>query len=158
MRVASSFARGRSGNLGSYCSACAEGSSVLHILLLRILKRNRGCRSLQRVWLLLLFRDPADEYDYVSLFRTLRVDACIVLGASANASEREGILRLADDGMPFCVMDQRFEIPTVSVVEADHVQGSYDAVKHLIVRLPFHRFSEWFQAVFQQLGSVGGVS
>jgi LacI family transcriptional regulator len=130
--IASSFARGKSGNLGVVLPHVPKVHLFSTYYFSEILGGIGEAVHSKGYGLLLLFRDPAQEYDYVSLFRTQRVDACIVLGASAIESELEGIHRLAAERLPFCVMDQRFENAAVSIVAADHEQGSYDAVKHLI--------------------------
>lgn len=130
--IASSFARGKSGNLGVVLPHVPKVHLFSTFYFSEILSGIGETVRSKGYGLLLLFRDPAEEYDYVSLYRTQRVDACIVLGASAIDSELAGIKRLALEGLPFCVMDQRFDNTSVSIVEADHEQGSYDAVKHLL--------------------------
>lgn len=130
--VASSFARGKSGNLGVVMPHVPKVHLFSTYYFSEILGGIGEAVHAKGYGLLLLFRDPTQVYDYVSLFRTQRVDACIVLGASAIDSESEGIHRLATTNLPFCVMDQRFENPAVSIVAADHEQGSYNAVKYLI--------------------------
>ncbi|WP_245987386.1 LacI family DNA-binding transcriptional regulator [Cohnella lupini] len=130
--VASSFARGRSGNLGVVLPHVPKVHLFSTYYFSELLSGIGEAVRSRGYGLLLLFRDPSSVYDYASLYRTQRVDACIVLGANAAESESEGIDRLAAEKLPFCVMDQRFDNPLVSIVAADHVQGSYDAVKHLI--------------------------
>ncbi|MEQ4480881.1 LacI family DNA-binding transcriptional regulator [Cohnella silvisoli] len=130
--VASSFARGKSGNLGVVLPHVPKVHLFSTYYFSEILSGIGEAVRSKGYGLLLLFRDPATVYDYVSLFRTQRVDACIILGASAVDTDMEGVNRLAEERLPFCVMDQRFDNPSVSVVAADHEQGSYEAVKHLI--------------------------
>jgi LacI family transcriptional regulator len=132
--VASSFARGKSGNLGVVMPYVPKVHLFSTYYFSEILSGIGDTVRSKGYGLLLLFRDPSAVYDYVSLFRTQRVDACIILGASSIDSELEGINRLAGERFPFCVMDQRFENPSISVVGADHEQGSYEAVKHLVSR------------------------
>lgn len=130
--IASSFARGKSGNLGVVIPYVPKVHLFSTYYFSEILSGIGETVRAKGYGLLLLFRDPSEVFDYVSLYRTQRVDACIVLGASAIQSELVGINRLAGEGLPFCVMDQRFDNPSVSIVAADHEQGSYDAVKHLL--------------------------
>lgn len=130
--VASSFARGRSGNLGVVMPHVPKVHLFSTYYFSELLSGIGEAVRSKGYGLLLLFRDPNAEFDYVSLYRTQRVDACIVLGASSIDSEIAGIHRLADEHLPFCVMDQRFEHSRLSIVAADHEQGSYDAVMHLI--------------------------
>lgn len=130
--IASSFARGKSGNLGVVLPYLPKVHLFSTFYFSEILGGIGEAVRAKGYGLLLLFRDPAVVFDYASLFRTQRVDACLVLGCSAMPSEREGVQRIASERLPFCVMDQRFDDFTVSMVAADHEQGSYDAVKHLL--------------------------
>ncbi|WP_182299302.1 LacI family DNA-binding transcriptional regulator [Cohnella cholangitidis] len=130
--VASSFARGRSGNLGVVLPYVPKVHLFSTYYFSELLSGIGEAVRAKGYGLLLLFRDPTAVYDYASLYRTQRVDACLILGASAIDTELEGINRLAEEQLPFCVMDQKFDNPLVSIVAADHEQGSYDAVKHLL--------------------------
>ncbi|OXS61809.1 LacI family transcriptional regulator [Cohnella sp. CIP 111063] len=130
--VASSFARGRSGNLGVVLPHVPKVHLFSTYYFSELLGGIGEAVHSRGYGLLLLFRDPTSVYDYVSLYRTQRVDACIILGSSAAEEEKQAVHRLADERLPFCVMDQRFDHPLLNIVAADHEQGSYDAVKHLI--------------------------
>ncbi|QTH41421.1 LacI family DNA-binding transcriptional regulator [Cohnella sp. LGH] len=132
--VASSFARGRSGNLGVVLPHVPKVHLFSTYYFSELLGGIGEAVHSGGYGLLLLFRDPTVVYDYVSLYRTQRVDACIILGSSALETEKTAVHRLADERLPYCVMDQRFDHPQLSIVAADHEQGSYDAVKHLIER------------------------
>lgn len=130
--IAASFAKGRSGNLGvvlphvpkvrlfstHYFSEMLSGIGEA--------AREQGCG------LLLLHRNPEEPFDYVSLFRSYRIDACIVLGASSLPSEEQGIAAMADEGLPFCLIDHESGIARASSVGAAHEEGSFRAVSHLI--------------------------
>jgi len=129
--VASSFARGRSGNLGVVLPHVPKVHLFSTYYFSELLGGIGEAVHSRGYGLLLLFRDPAEVYDYVSLYRTQRVDACIILGSSAIPTETEAIHRLADERLPYCVMDQKFDHPGLNIVAADHEQGSYDAVRHL---------------------------
>ncbi|MFC5404918.1 LacI family DNA-binding transcriptional regulator [Cohnella soli] len=130
--VASSFARGRSGNLGVVLPHVPKVHLFSTYYFSELLGGIGEAVRQKGYGLLLLFRDPTTVFDYVSLYRTQRVDACIVLGASGIASETESIRRLAEEALPFCVMDQSFNHRGVGSVAADHVRGGYTAVKHLL--------------------------
>lgn len=130
--IASSFARGRSGNIGVVLPHVPKVHLFSTYYFSEILSGIGEAVRDKGYGLLLLFRDPNEVYDYASLFRTQRIDACIVLGASAIASEREGIARMAGKPFPLCVMDQRFNGLDIHTVATDHEQGSYAAVKHLL--------------------------
>lgn len=130
--IASSFARGRSGNLGVVLPHVPKVHLFSTYYFSEILSGIGEAVREHGYGLLLLFRDPNEEYDYVSLFRTQRVDGCIVLGASSLEAETAGILKLAEEKLPFVVMDQRFDDEGVSVVAANHEGGSSSAVNHLL--------------------------
>jgi LacI family transcriptional regulator len=82
--------------------------------------------------LLLIFREPSDAKDYAILFRTQKIDACIVLGARDVPEERAALGQLQEEGYPFCLVNQRFDGTGFMTVDADHKAGSRDAVRHLI--------------------------
>lgn len=82
--------------------------------------------------LLLIFREPSDAKDYAMLFRTQKIDACIVLGARDVPEERAALEQLQAEGYPFCLVNQRFEGTGFMTVDADHTAGSREAVRHLI--------------------------
>lgn len=132
--IASSFARGRSGNIGVVLPHVPKVHLFSTYYFSEILSGIGEAVRAKGYGLLLLFRDPNEVFDYASLFRTQRIDACIVLGASEIASEREGIAKMAGQPVPLCVMDQRFKGLDVSTVATDHEQGSYEAVKYLLAQ------------------------
>lgn len=134
--VAASFARGRSGNIGVVLPHVPKVHLFSTYYFAEILSGiGEAVRSGEGGGLLLLYRNPGEAFDYVSLFRTQRVDACLILGATSAEPERESIARLADADAPFCVVDQRFdEHPGIPAVVADHVGGSYAATRHLLDR------------------------
>ncbi|MFC5699665.1 LacI family DNA-binding transcriptional regulator [Cohnella faecalis] len=130
--VASSFARGRSGNIGVVLPHVPKVSLFSTYYFSELLSGIGEATRARGYGLLLLFRDPGEPYDYSSLFRTQRIDACIVLGASSFPAETSSIVKLGEEGFPFVVMDQRIDDPRVSVVAADHAEGSRLAVKHFV--------------------------
>ncbi|MBW5445585.1 LacI family DNA-binding transcriptional regulator [Cohnella sp. CFH 77786] len=132
--VASSFARGRSGNLGVVLPHVPKVHLFSTYYFSEILSGIGEAVHGRGYGLLLLFRNPAEPYDYVSLFRTLRIDAGIVLGASSLPSEMAGIRQMSEANLPCCVMDQHFADIRIGTVAADHVEGAYRAVRHLLGR------------------------
>lgn len=130
--VASSFARGRSGNLGVIMPHVPKVHLFTTYYFSEILSGIGQAVHERGYGLLLLFRNPAEVYDYVSLYRTLRIDAAVVLGANSLPAEVAGIRKAAEENLPCCIMDQRFPDFKIGMVEADHVEGSYRAVKHLL--------------------------
>lgn len=82
--------------------------------------------------LLLLFRQPDESMDYTLLFKTQKVDALIVLGAKDTIEEKKAFTELSANNYPFCLVNQHYEGEQFSEIDADHLNGSYLAVKHLI--------------------------
>ncbi|MFD2118136.1 LacI family DNA-binding transcriptional regulator [Paenibacillus yanchengensis] len=82
--------------------------------------------------LLLIFRDPAGNRNYSHLFRAQKIDACIMLGSSDSEEERIALAELEREKFPFCLVNQQYSEENYNTVDADHVTGSYEAVKHLI--------------------------
>jgi LacI family transcriptional regulator len=130
--VASSFARGKSGNLGVVLPHVPKVHLFSTYYFSEILSGIGEAVHRRGYGLLLLFRNPSEVYDYVSLYRTLRIDASLILGASSLPAEVEGIRRLAKEKLPCCVMDQHFADIRIGTVAADHVEGAYLAVRHLL--------------------------
>lgn len=132
--AAASLARGKSGILGVVLPHVPKVHLFSTYYFSEILSgvgeavRSRGFS------LLLLYRDAGEVYDYVSHFRTKRIDACIVLGASTLDNELAGIRRAAVEELPFCLMDQKLEQLRVSTVSADHEAGAYEATRHLLAK------------------------
>lgn len=82
--------------------------------------------------LLLMFRNAAERFDYQQLFRTQKVDACIVLGGSDDKEEQADLAALQQAGNAICLINQRVEPLICNTVEADHRDGSIQAVSHLL--------------------------
>lgn len=82
--------------------------------------------------LLLIFREPDGARDYARLFRTQKIDACIVLGSENVPEERAALAELKAGGFPFCLVNQRYDEESYRTVDADHVAGSKAAVRHLV--------------------------
>lgn len=81
--------------------------------------------------LLVMFRTPGEVMNYADLFRRQKVDACIILGARDDHEELAAMQQLHQEGHPFCVMNQHFEGQSFTEVDADHVEGSRLAIRHL---------------------------
>lgn len=132
--IASSFARGKSGNIGVVVPHVPKVRLFSTYYFSEILSGIGEAARASGQGLLLLHRTPGEPFDYVSLFATQRIDACLVLGASSEPGEREAVERLAERQLPFCVVDQRFDDPRIPSVCADHAAGSYAAAAHLFER------------------------
>lgn len=130
--IARSFARGESGNVGVVLPYVPKVHLFSTYYFSEILSgigeivRDKGCG------LLLLFRSPDEETDYTAYFRTRKVDACIILGASDLPHERTALDKLQQAGFPFCIVNQHYTDGNFHEVDADHVQGSYEVVRHLL--------------------------
>lgn len=84
--------------------------------------------------LLLVYRKLDEPIDFARLHRSQKVDACILLGMKDVPEELEALLRLQEQGMAFALVNQRFRGHRFNEVDADHVQGSREAVMHLLSR------------------------
>lgn len=130
--VAQSFALRRSGNLGVVVPFVPKVHLFSTYYFSEILSGIGETVRQKGYGLLLLFRNPQEEMDYVSLYRSHKVDACIVLGASDLPAETRGLKLLDAERLPFCVVNQRYEDMSVHEVDANHEEGSYAAVRHLL--------------------------
>ncbi|MFC5652753.1 LacI family DNA-binding transcriptional regulator [Paenibacillus solisilvae] len=132
--LAQRFALRRSGNLGVILPMLPKVNLFSTFYFSEVLS-GIGITAKQRGYdLLMLFREPDEPRDYVNLFRTQKVDACIVLGAQDVPNERAALAELQDGRHPFCLVNQRFDGESFNTVDADHQMGSCQAVKHLAER------------------------
>ncbi|CAI6087611.1 LacI family DNA-binding transcriptional regulator [Cohnella sp. JJ-181] len=130
--LASGFARGRSGNIGVVLPHVPKVRLFSTYYFSEILSGIGDVLHQAGYGLLLLYRNPQALYDYVSLYRTRRVDACLILGASALPVEQASVFALADESLPCCVVDQRYGRDDLPCVGADHRAGAYAAVRYML--------------------------
>ncbi|MBD3917152.1 LacI family DNA-binding transcriptional regulator [Paenibacillus sp. PR3] len=134
--LAQQFARKKSGNLGVVLPHMAKVSLFSTYYFSEMLSGIGSEVQASGNDLLLLFREADQPRNYVSLFQSQKIDALIVLGAREIPQDRSALEELAQDGYPFCVLNQRYgprggESPFLTV-DADHWSGSQEAVRHLI--------------------------
>lgn len=130
--IAQSFARRKSGNLGVILPYVPKVHLFSTYYFSEILSGIGEAVREHGYDLLLMLRTPDEDADYSKLFRSQKVDGCIILGSQDLPGERNSLRRLREQHFPFCLVNQHFEGEQFSEVDADHKQGSYEAVKHLI--------------------------
>ncbi|WP_438449381.1 LacI family DNA-binding transcriptional regulator [Gorillibacterium sp. sgz5001074] len=130
--IARSFARGKSGNLGVVLPSVPKVHLFSTYYFSEILSGIGEAVQRMGYGLLLLFRSPEEEMDYISHYRTQKVDALVILGASDLPHEREALRKLDREGLPFCIVNQHYPEERFYEVDADHEEGSYQAVRHLL--------------------------
>ncbi len=130
--LAQQLARKRSGNIGVILPFVPKVHLFSTYYFSEILSGIGEAANQAGYNLLLIFREPSDAKDYAMLFRTQRIDACIVLGARDVPEERAALEQLQAEGYPFCLVNQRFDGTPFLTVDADHAEGSRQAVLHLI--------------------------
>ena len=131
-QLARSFARKRSGHLGVIIPSLPKVHLFSTYYFSEILSGIGEAAKEEGYDLLLMFRRPDEPRDYDLLFRTHKVDACIMLGLHDLPVERQALAKLVTEEHPFCLINQRFEGEIFRTVDADHVHGSRMAVNHLI--------------------------
>ncbi|MDF2964219.1 MAG: LacI family transcriptional regulator [Paenibacillus sp.] len=130
--IAQSFARRRSGNLGVVLPYVPKVHLFSTYYFSEVLS-GIGAKVKEKGYdLLLMFRSQDEESDYNDIFRSQKVDACIILGAADTPRERLQLKKLEENGHPFCLVNQHFSGERFNEVDADHTEGSYAAVKHLL--------------------------
>lgn len=130
--LAQSFARGKSGNIGVIVPYMPKVRMFSTHYFSEILSGIGKKLADEQYGLLLLFVNPTERAEYEELFRTQKIDGCIILGSQDVDEEREAIRRLHESQVPYCIMNQHFEGEAFHVIDAGHEQGSYDAVSYLI--------------------------
>ncbi|MFC5451518.1 LacI family DNA-binding transcriptional regulator [Paenibacillus aestuarii] len=129
--IAQSFARRRSGNLGVVLPYMPKVHLFSTYYFAEILSGIGEQVREQGYDMLLTLLTPEDSADYIRLFRSQKVDACVILGSRDTPGQRESLQRLQEEKLPFCLVNQHFAGMELSEVDADHVQGSCMAVRHL---------------------------
>ncbi|MFD0679705.1 MULTISPECIES: LacI family DNA-binding transcriptional regulator [unclassified Paenibacillus] len=130
--IAQSFARRRSGNLGVVLPYVPKVHLFSTYYFSEVLS-GIGAKVKEMGYdLLLMFRSQDEDSDYNDVFRSQKVDACIILGAADTTRERLQLKKLEEGGHPFCLVNQHFSGERFNEVDADHTAGSYRAVKHLL--------------------------
>ncbi|WP_424992020.1 LacI family DNA-binding transcriptional regulator [Paenibacillus lupini] len=132
--LAQRFARRKSGNVGVILPFVPKVHLFSTYYFAEILSGIGEAAKACNYDLLLIFREPDSPRDYAKLYRTQKVDACIVLGAQDVAEERAALRELQVEGFPFCLVNQRFDEEEYLTVDADHESGSFAAVQHLIAK------------------------
>ncbi|MBP3965917.1 LacI family DNA-binding transcriptional regulator [Paenibacillus lignilyticus] len=130
--LAQRFALRRSGNLGVILPLLPKVNLFSTYYFSEVLS-GIGVTAKQRGYdLLLLFREADEPRDYANLFRTQKIDGCIILGAQDVPTEREALAELKEGQHPFCLVNQRFEGEAFNTVDADQRMGSRHAARHLL--------------------------
>jgi DNA-binding LacI/PurR family transcriptional regulator len=130
--IAQSFARRKSGNLGVILPYVPKVHLFSTYYFSEVLS-GIGAKVKETGYdLLVMFRSLDEESDYKDRFRSQKVDACIILGASDTPKEREQLKELEAEGHLFCLVNQHFAGESFNEVDADHSGGSYEAVQHLL--------------------------
>jgi LacI family transcriptional regulator len=130
--LAQSFARRRSGNLGVVMPYLPKARLFSAYYFSEILS-GIGSKAREEGYdLLMLFRNAEEPMDYNELFKMRKIDACIVLGAKEEPGELASLRRLKEEDHPFCLINQHFAGEAFHEVDADHVEGSWQAAKHLL--------------------------
>jgi len=130
--LAQQLARRKSGNIGVVLPHVPKVHLFSTYYFAEILSGIAEVAKRTNVDLLMIFQDPSDERDYSRLFRSKKIDACIILGAVDTEKERTAIQELVDQQFPFCIINQRFQNDDFIYVDGDHKKGSFEAVKHLV--------------------------
>lgn len=81
--------------------------------------------------LLVQFRQMGEKPNYCPAFQKRKIDACIILGAQNTPEDESALKELHDNAYPFCIVGGRVDQP-FNQVDADHVSGSTQAIRHLI--------------------------
>ncbi|OME76293.1 LacI family transcriptional regulator [Paenibacillus sp. FSL A5-0031] len=130
--LAQQFARRKSGNIGVILPFVPKVHLFSTYYFSEILSGIGETAKRCGYDLLLIFREPDGARDYAKLFRTHKIDACIVLGSQNVPEERAALAELKAENFPFCLVNQRFDAEHYRTVDADHVSGSKAAVSHLL--------------------------
>lgn len=130
--LAQSFARGKSYNVGVIVPYFQRVNLLTTHYFSELLNGIGSKLSELGYGLLLLFQSPDEPKDFLQLFRTQRVDGCILLGSKDIPGEVEAIEQLHHLNLPYCLVNQTFSGHSFHSIDADHENGSFQAVSSLL--------------------------
>lgn len=130
--LAQNFVRGRSGNLGVILPLLPKVHLFSKYYFAEILSGIGHAANERDYDLLLMFAGANENKDYLRLFQARKVDALILLGRRDIPEDRKSIAALVDQKLPICLVGQRFTELEANTIDADHFNGSYGMVRHLI--------------------------
>jgi len=129
--IAQSFARGKSNNIGVIVPYLPKVNLMSTYYFSELLS-GIGSKLGEAGYGLLLLFQPADQpKDYVKLFLSQRVDGCIILGSKHVPGEVEALEKLHQLSLPYCLVNQSFAGYSFHSIDADHLDGSFQAVSSL---------------------------
>ncbi|WP_175638678.1 LacI family DNA-binding transcriptional regulator [Metabacillus schmidteae] len=130
--IAQNFAKGKSHNIGVIVPYLPK-VNVMSTHYFSELVSGIGAKLGELGYgLLLLFQTPDERKNYVQLFHSQRVDGCIILGSSENTGEIEAIKELHRLHLPYCLINQTYSGYSFHSIDADHVNGSFQATSFLL--------------------------
>lgn len=132
--LAQQLARQKSGNIGVVLPYVPKVHLFSTYYFSEILSGIAEVATRANVDLLMIFQEPSAKKDYGRLFRSKKIDACIILGATDTEDERNALQELEENQFPFVIINQRFEQKHYAFVDGDHEAGSHEAVTHLLDR------------------------
>lgn len=130
--IAQSFARGKSNNIGVIVPYLPKVNLMSTHYFSELVSGIGAKLGDMGYGLLLLFQSPNEPRDYVQLFRSQRVDGCLILGSKNIPGEMEALGQLHQLNLPYCLLNQTFTEASFHSIDADHFSGSLTAVKSLL--------------------------
>jgi DNA-binding LacI/PurR family transcriptional regulator len=130
--LARSFAKKRSGNIGVVLPFL-PGVHLFSTYYFSEILSGIGNKVREHGYdLLLKYRSPDEKPDLISLYRSRKVDACIILGMRDVPEEEGALVELEEEGLPFCLVNQSYPGRDFNVVDADHSGGSFEVIGHFL--------------------------
>ncbi|GKU80646.1 LacI family DNA-binding transcriptional regulator [Niallia sp. NCCP-28] len=130
--IAQSFARGKSNNIGVIVPYLPKVNLMSTYYFSELLSGIGSKLGELGYGLLLLFQQANQPKDYVRLFLSQRVDGCIILGSKNIPGEVAALEKLHELNLPYCLVNQSFSGYSFHSIDADHINGSFEAVSSLL--------------------------
>lgn len=129
--LAQSFARKKSMNIGIVLPYIPKVKIFTHDYFSQILSGASEAARVAGYDVVLFYRDVQQrEVDYRKYYYNKKVDGCILLGTLMN--ERKHLRQVREEGFPFVLISHSLHEKDPYAVDADHIQGSYKAIQHLV--------------------------
>jgi LacI family transcriptional regulator len=130
--IAQSFARGKSNNIGVIVPYMPKVHLMSTHYFSELLSGIGAKLGEVGYGLLLLYQSQDEPKDYVKHFLSHKVDGCIILGSRNSPGEVEALEKLHQLNLPYYLVNQTFSGYTFHSIDADHYQGSFQAVSSLV--------------------------
>ncbi|MFB5662360.1 LacI family DNA-binding transcriptional regulator [Alteribacillus sp. HJP-4] len=128
--LAQSFAKKKSMNIGVVLPYIPKARTLSSDYFAEILNGASIAANQSGYDIVLFYRDARKQnVDYRTYYQNKKIDGALFLGTLV--SEREHLMEVKKEGYPYVLISNSLHEKDPSSIDADHVQGSCEAIEHL---------------------------